>query len=773
MQFGIGQPVTRTEDPKFLMGEGQYVDDIKLPNLAVGYVLRSPYAHARVNSIDVSEAAAVPGVLAVLTGADAAADGLHDIHCHVPPMAFGGPMTYTPSHPILARDRVRCVGDPVAFVVAESLAQAKDAAELIAIDYEMLPAAASTREAVQDGAPLVWDESPGNLWFEMDRGDKNATDAAFAKAAHVVKADIHNNRISANAMEPRAALADYHPASKSFTIWMASQGTHQHRTGFGEVFGMPAGAFRIIAPDVGGGFGMKNNVFPEDALCAWAAKRLRRPVKWTGDRSESLVSDTHGRDAECLSEMALDANGKILAIRVHADYGVGAYLSHSAPVPACIGSMVYPNVYAYEAMHIHIRVVFSHTTWTGPYRGAGRPEAVYVVERLLDMAADEMGIDPVEIRQRNYVPVDQMPFTTLIPTVIDSGDFAGLTTHAAEVADLGGFADRKAASAADGKLRGLGVCSFIDFASPFNDRMEIRFDDTGGVTIVAGTHSHGQGHQTSYAQMIHTWLGVPFDRIRFVQGDTDAVVYGRGTYGSRSMTIGGSALRIAADKIIEKAKKIAAHVLEAAEEDIEFNEGMLAVAGTDKSIHICEMAPQAYMPMGWPAELGMGLEAEGTWTPESGPNWPNGTHFAEVEIDRETGVVELARIVAVNDSGEVINPLLLEGQVHGGVAQGVGQALMEDVTYDSDGQILTGSFLDYCMPRADDLPMIETSDFVAACQTNPLGVKGGGESGTVGSTGAVMNAIVDALSEFGVTDVEMPATPNKVWQVMQSAKTAA
>jgi len=772
MQFGVGQPVPRTEDPKFLMGQGQYVDDIRLPFTAVGYVLRSPYPHARVNGINADAAKEAPGVLLVLTGADAEAQGLGTIHCHVPPMAFGGPPSPTPAHPILVRDRVRCVGDPVAFIVAETLAQAKDAAEMIEVEYEALPSVGSTREAVVADAPQVWEENAGNLWFEMDRGDAAAADAAFAKAAHVVRADLHHNRISANAMEPRAALAEYSTSRGEWTCYMSSQGTHQHRPTYAEIFHQPATAFRVIAPDVGGGFGMKNGVFPEDALVAWAARELGRPVKWTGDRSESLVSDTHGRDAECDSEMALDENGKILAIRVKADYGLGAYLSASAPVPACIGSMVYQNVYEYEAMHIHIRVVFSHTTWTGPYRGAGRPEAVYVVERLLDIAADEMGIDPVEIRNRNYITKDKMPFTTLIPTVYDSGDFAGITEHAAEITDLAGFGKRKEESAVRGKLRGIGTCSFIDFASPFNDRMEIRFDDTGAVTVVAGTHSHGQGHQTTYAQMIHSWLGVPFDKIRLVQGDSDKVTYGRGTYGSRSMTIGGSALRLAADKIIEKAKKIAAHVLEAAEEDIEFANGNLTVAGTDKSMHICDMVPMSYMPMGWPGELGIGLEAEATWTPETGPNWPNGTHFSEVEVDPETGFIQLVRHIAVNDSGEVINPLLLAGQVHGGVAQGVGQALMEDVTYNEDGQILAGSFLDYCMPRADDLPMIHTSDFVEACQTNPLGVKGGGESGTVGSTAAVVNAIVDALSDYGVKDIDMPVSPLRVWQAMQGGKAA-
>ena len=772
MQFGIGQPVTRTEDPKFLMGQGQYVDDINIPHTTFGYVLRSPHPHAVIKSVDVAVARSAPGVVLVLTGEDAALDGIGEIHCHVPPMAFGAAPTPTPAHPIVARDRVRSVGDPVAFIVAETLPQAQDAAELIEVNYELLPSVGCTRDAVSEGAALVWDDNPGNIWFEMERGDAAETDNAFSEAALIVSANLHNNRISANAMEPRAALAEYSTGRAEWTIYMSSQGTHQHKAIYAEIFNKPATDFRILAPDVGGGFGMKNGVFPEDALVAWAALKLGRPVKWTGDRSESLVSDTHARDAECDSEMALDENGKILAIRVKADYGLGAYLSASAPVPACIGSMVYQNVYEYAAMHIRIRTVFSNTTWTGPYRGAGRPEAVYVVERLLDIASRKMGIDPVELRRRNYIDKDKIPFTTLIPTVYDSGDFSGITEVAAEIADLPGFPKRKEAAAARGKLRGIGVCSFIDFAAPFNDRMEIRFDDTGSVTVVAGTFSHGQGHQTVYAQMIHSWLGIPFDKIRLVQGDSDKVTFGRGTYGSRSMTIGGSALRLAADKIIDKAKQIAAHILEAAEEDIEFSEGNLTVTGTDKTIHICEMVPMSYMPMGWPGHLGIGLEAEATWTPETGPNWPNGTHFSEIEIDPDTGFVELVRHVAVNDSGEVINPLLLAGQVHGGVAQGIGQALMEDIIYDKDGQMLSGSFLDYTMPRADDLPMIETADFIEACQTNPLGVKGGGESGTVGSIAAAVNAIINALSDYGVADIEMPVTPMKVWQAMSPSKEA-
>jgi carbon-monoxide dehydrogenase large subunit len=774
MKFGIGQPVPRSEDPRFLTGQGRYVDDLKPGGLAYGYVVRSPHANARLRAVKTDAAKRAPGVLAVFAGADIAAAGLGSIPPIISAQVFGAKQSVMPMHPILARDRVRHVGDPVAFVVAETQEQARDAAELVEVDYESLPAVATTGEATKQGAPLVWDGATNNVCFETQRGDKAATDAAFAKAAHTVRLHIVHNRISANTMEPRVSLADYRSASDQYTLWTSSQGPHGLRPVLAAiVFHKPATKFRIINPDVGGGFGMKGGVFPEDVLVVLAAQKLGRPVRWTADRTEALVSDTHGRDAVSDAELALDKDGKILGLRVRTDYGLGAYMSMASAVPAMLGSLMYTGVYDIPAVHIALRGVFSNSPWTGPYRGAGRPEASYVIERLMEAAARELKVDPVEIRRRNFVKPQAMPYQTKLMTVIDTGDFNRVTDEAIKLADIPGFEGRKRESAARGRLRGQGMIYFIEMAAPFSDRMEIRFDEVGDVTIVAGTHSHGQGHETTYAQMVHEWLGVPFERIRLVQGDTDTVSFGRGTYGSRSMTVGGSALKSAADQIIEKGKKAAAHILEAAESDIVFKDATFTVAGTDKKIAIQELAHRSFLPMGWPAELGVGLEATGTFTPSSN-NWPNGAHVCEVEVDPETGRVELVRYACVDDSGVIINPLLFEGQIHGGLAMGIGQALMEDIAFDAkSGQMLSGSFMDYCMPRADDFPHFHTHDVEIPCKTNPLGVKGAGESGTVAATPAVVHAILDALRPLGVKDIAMPATPQRVWQAIQDAKRAA
>lgn len=773
MKFGIGQPVPRTEDPRFLKGEGNYVDDMVLPGQSYGYVLRSPHAHAKVLSVNTTAAEASAGVLLVMTGADIAAEGIDGIPSFIPPMAFGAPMPKSsPKHPILARDRVRHVGDPVAFVVAETLDQAMDAAERVQVDYEALPAIASTAAATDDGAPLVWDEADNNIWFTVERGDRAATDAAFEKADHVTRLTINNNRLSANAMEPRATIVSYMPATDHATIYTECQAPHAQRTHFSKVFGRPEANFRVISPDVGGGFGMKNNLFPEDALCFLSARRIKRPVKWTASRTESLMSDSHARDAMTEAELALDDSGKFLALRIRTNHAVGAYLGEAAPVPVGLGSTLYVGVYDFEAVDIAVNAVFTHTTFVGPYRGAGRPEAVYVVERMVDAAARELGMDPVEIRRRNFIPGSAMPYETSVQSVYDTGEFDRLTDVALELADYTGFEARKADSAAGGKLRGLGMTYFIEVGAPFNDRMELYFDEGGGVTVVAGTHNHGQGHETVYAQMVTEWLGVPFDSIRLVQGDTDTVPYGRGTYGSRSMTIGGSALKDAADRIIAKASKMAAHLLEAADTDLEFNDGVFTVAGTDKSIGIVDVAKASFMPMGWPAEFGIGLEATGSFAPTSG-NYPNGSHICEVEVDPETGKVEIVRYTGVDDSGVILNPLLLAGQIHGGIAQGLGQALMEDVTYDPEsGQLQAGSFMDYCMPRADDMPSFVLDDVEIPCTTNPLGVKGAGESGTVPAVPVIIHAILDALSDYGVKNIDMPATSLRVWQAIQNGKAA-
>ena len=770
MKFGVGQPVPRTEDPRFLKGVGRYVADMLPPNLAHGIVLRSPHAHAKIKSIDTAAAKAAPGVLAVLTGADARADKLGALPCTAPPVAFGGPpKAFMALHPVLSHDRVRFVGDPVAFVVADTLNQARDAAEMIHIDYEVLPAAVSTGDAAKPGAPLIWEGAPQNIWFAMERGDKAAADSAFKTAAHVVSLKIVNNRLSANSMEGRVALAEYDPTNGRTTLHTSTQQPHKVRAGLaGAVFREPEMKFRVISPDVGGGFGMKGGVFPEDALVTWAARKTLRPVKWVAERSEGIMSDAHGRDSVSAASLALDASGKFLGLRVDTNYCQGAYLTPSAGVPAGMGSMAYTNVYDLPAAHISFRAVYTNTTPVGPYRGAGKPESIYVMERLVDQAAAEMNIDPIEIRRRNYIRPAAVPYKTPLVLVHDSANYEAVMDMAVDAADWKGYAKRKTESKKNGKLRGRGVAYFMEICGPFNDRMEIRFDENGSVTVVAGTHSHGQGHETVYAQMMSEWLGVDFHSVRMIQGDTDAVGFGRGTYGSRSMTIGGSALKNAADVLIEKAKKMASHVLEAAAGDIAFADGKLTVVGTDKSITLVDLARKSYAPAGWPAEFGVGLEAVGTFTPTRS-NFANGCHICEVEVDPDTGGVKIARYIGVDDSGIIINPLLFEGQIHGGLAMGIGQALMEHVAFDDSGQLLSGSFMDYCMPRAEHFSWFDMHDLPDRCRSNPIGVKGAGESGTVGAPPTVINAIVDALRDRGVTDVSMPATPLRVWQAMQAA----
>jgi carbon-monoxide dehydrogenase large subunit len=774
MKFGIGQSVPRSEDPRFLKGKGRYVADIAVAQEAYGYVLRSPHAHARITSVDASEARALPGVLLVLSGADIQADKLNPLPCGAPPVAFGGPLNaFMGLQAMLADERVRYVGDPVAFVVAETLHRARDAAERIRVHYEVLPAAIATGDAARLGAPLVWDGAPGNVWFALDRGDKAKTDAAFARAAHVVMLRIVNGRISANSMEARSALAEHDAAGRRTTLHTSSQVPHRVRSTLAAVFKEPPQNFRVVCPDVGGGFGMKSGVYPEDALVVLAARKLNRPVKWVSERSEAILTDNHGRDCVSEASLALDTDGKFLGLRVTTDFAQGAYLSMSAAVPAGMGSMAYTNVYNIPAAHISFRAVYTNTTPIGPYRGAGKPEAIYVMERLVDTAARQMSIDPIELRRRNLITPAAVPYQTQLMLVHDAANYEAVMNRSVEVADWKGFAGRKAESRKRGKLRGRGIAFFMEICGPFSDRMEIRFDEAGTVTVVAGTHSHGQGHETVYAQMVAEWLGVDFDKVRLIQGDTDQVGFGRGTYGSRSMTVGGSALFNASQTIIEKGRQMAAHVLEAAANDIKFEDGKFTVVGTDKAIHIVDLARRSFAPVMWPAELGVGLEAVGTFTPARS-NFANGCHIAEVEVDPDTGDVALVRYTAVDDSGVIVNPLLFEGQIHGGLAQGIGQALLEKIAYDgSSGQPLSGSFLDYGMPRAEHMPAFALHELPDRCRSNPIGVKGAGESGTVGAPPTVINAIVDALADYGVSDVEMPATAARVWQAMQARRQAA
>ncbi|MGB6537324.1 MAG: xanthine dehydrogenase family protein molybdopterin-binding subunit [Xanthobacteraceae bacterium] len=774
-KFGIGQPVPRVEDPRFITGRGRYVDDFDLPSQCHGVLVMSPYAHARIRRIDAAKAAAAAGVLAVLTGADVLADKLGGL---APPMPedMGGPKGFRTPRAILVTDKVRAIGDRVAFVVAETQVQARDAAELIEIDYEPLPAVVDVEDAIKPGAPAVWDEAPDNVSFALMMGDRQATDAAFANAKHVVSLKLRNTRITANSIEPRAALGQYHPDADSYTLYSTSQNPHGTRSSVaGQVLKIPETRLRVISPDVGGGFGMKHGGYPEDALVVWASRKVGgRPVKWVSTRSEGLLGDSQGRDQVVTGELAVDERGKILGLRVNALHNMGSHVFGAAMVVPLFALRLAPGVYQVPAVHAFGKAVLTNSVPLAPYRGAGRPEATYLIEQLLDRAARVVGIDAVEIRRRNFIPAAAMPHKIGTGVTYDSGDFVHVMDDCLKLADWEGFAGRAAESRKRGKLRGRGVGYFLEEAAVFNERMVLRFDPSGMLTILAGTHSHGQGHQTVYAQMASEWLGVPFENIRFVQGDTDAVPIGRGTYGSRSMHVGGNALKRAADAIIEKAKPMAAMMLEAAAADIEFADGAFRIVGTDRALPLTAVAQSFYRPAMLPPQFDVGLEASGTFAAEPA-NFPNGCHVCEVEIDPQTGAVTLDRYAAVDDVGRIMNKLLCEGQIHGGVAQGVGQALMERIVFDEQGQLVTGSFQDYAMPRAEDFPELLSELTEVPAQTNPLGVKGAGEAGATGAPPAVIGAVLDALKPLGIDHIDMPATPARVWAAIKAheAKAAA
>ena len=770
MKYGIGQSVTRKEDPKFLMGRGCYVGDVEIPNEAFGYVLRSPHANARINSINTRTAKKLSGVLAILTGEDYIAAGLGNITCAT---MFPGLMDGREGvqHPFgaLVTGSAKCVGAPVVFIIAESLNLAKDAAELIEIDYEPLPAVSSTVQAITGEAPLVWEGTDSNVAFTFKIGNSSKVEHILKNSAHVIRAAITNNRVTTNSMEPRASIGIYDQGTEKYTLFASNQAPNRARQDIASgILKISETKLRVISPDVGGGFGMKGVFYSEDVLVLWGAKVTGRPVKWIGERLESFMSDSQGRDVLADCEMSFDEAGKITSLRVSADYNIGAYLNPGAGVSPMDFSELLSGVYAIPSINVTTRSLFSNMGSTAPYRGAGRPEAAYVLERMLDIASRQLSIDPIEIRRRNLVETHQMPYQTSLGPILDCGNFEGIMDKCIDVSNWSGFETRKRESQISGKLRGRGIAVYLESAAPFNERMEIRFDPGGDVTIIAGTHSHGQGHETVYSQMVSEFLGVPYEKIYLLQGDSDKVAMGRGTIGSRSMTVGGTALKIAADFIIEKGKKIAGHLLEANELDIEFNNGNFTVLGTDKTVNIIEVAKMSYMPINWPPQLGMGLDAVGNFNPGNG-NFPNGCQVAEVEIDPDTGKIELAKLIIVNDVGTVINPLLLNGQIHGGVAQGVGQALLEQMIYDPDtGQLLTASFQDYCMPRADDFPNFTIENFIVPTKSNPLGVKGAGETGTVGAPPAVISAITDAL---GIDDINMPATPEKIWRALNEKAT--
>ena len=770
-KFGIGQPVSRKEDPRFLMGRGRFVDDISLPGQTYAVVLRSPHAHARIVSIRTDAAKSAPGVLLVLTGADADADQMGGLPPMVMPEDMGGPKGgYRTVQPILVRDRVRHVGDRVALVVAETLAQAKDAAELIEVEYDALPSVTALDEATRDGAPLIWDDAPGNVCFTMEIGDKAKADAAVARAHHVERIAVVNNRIASNPLEARAVLATHDKVTRRTSVWATSQAPHRLKQFVAsEVLKIPINDLAVVAPDVGGGFGTKGQLYPEDSLVCWAARRLARPVKWTGERSECIATDAAGRDQIDEAEMAFDEDGRILAFRVRVDANMGAYISTAGSASPVSTLRMLSSVYRIPAIYGALRGVFTNTGPVGNYRGAGRPEATYMVERLLDGAAKKLGIDRVEIRRRNMIAASAMPYQTHVDLIYDVGEFETVMDKTLALFDRNGFAARRAASERRGRLRGWGASPFLEFAAQFNERMGLRIEPDGSAVVLAGTHSHGQGHETVYAQLVTDWLGVPFEQIRLIQGDTERITYGRGTFASRSMTVGGTALREAADQIVAKGRKVAAHMLEAAEADVEFADGAFRIAGTDRRVLLAAVARASQAPVGPLAKLGfIGLQGEAAYFPAF--NFPNGCHICEVEVDPETGAVTVERFIAVDDVGVALNPLLVDGQIHGGIAQGVGQALWEGVTFDREsGQLLSGSFMDYCMPRADDLPSFEVELHEVPTKTNPLGVKGAGEAGCVGAPAAAINAILDALTPLGVTDIAMPATAERVWRAIREA----
>ncbi|SLN76911.1 xanthine dehydrogenase family protein molybdopterin-binding subunit [Oceanibacterium hippocampi] len=782
---GIGASVRRKEDRRFTTGKGRYTDDIHRPGQAIGYFLRSPHAHANIKGIDTTAAKAAPGVVAVLTGADYAADGFGNPICGWTVTGKNGEGHIAPPHPTIAVDKVRQVGDAVALIVAETLDKAKDAAELVEVDYEELPAVVNIADALASGAPQIHAEAPGNLCFDWDIGDKAATEKAFSAAAHVTTLELVNNRLVPNAMEPRAAIGEYDSGSEEITLYTTSQNPHVARLVISAFVGLaPENKLRVIAPDVGGGFGSKIFIYPDEIAVAWAARKLDRPVKWTAERSESFLTDAHGRDHITKAELATDKDGRILGLRVATLANFGAYLSTFATaVPTYLYATLLSGQYAIPTIYAEVKGGFTNTSPVDAYRGAGRPEATYVVERLMERAARDLGIDPAEFRRRNFIGTDQFPYQTPVILNYDIGDYGASLDKALEMIDYGNFAGRRAASERNGKHRGIGFAAYIEACGiapsaavgslgagvGLWESAQVRFNPTGSVTVFTGSHSHGQGHETTFAQLICDRLGVPFESIEIVHGDTKEVPFGMGTYGSRSLAVGGTAIAKACTKIVDKGKKIAAHLMEAAVDDIEYKSGVFKVAGTDRQTTMAEVAFAAYVPHNFPEGVEPGLNESAFYDPLNF-TFPAGTHIAEVEVDPATGTVDIVDWVAVDDFGNVINPMIVEGQVHGGIAQGIGQALLEGCVYDREtGQLLSGSYMDYAMPRADDLPNFRVGLTNTPCTHNELGVKGCGEAGAIAAPAALMNAITDAIG----SEIDMPATQEKVWRAVQSRRMAA
>ena len=765
-EFAIGQGVPRFEDPRLVRGGGRYIDDVVYPGMAFGVVLRSPHGHAKILSIKTDNAKAAPGVLAVITAADWKKAGLAELPSHAGLKRRDGSPMFKAAYPVLAEDRVRWVGDPVAFVVAETTAQANDAAEMIEVDYEPLPAVVSTAKATEPGAANVWDGCPDNISFVELLGDKAATDAAFAKAAHVVKHRFVINRVTAAAMEPRGAVGVYLPAEDRYIIHSPVQRAHPYRNEIAKVMKVPESKVRVICIDVGGSFGMKTPVFNEAPLTMFASRLTGRAVKWMSTRTEAFLSDAQARDNVTEAELALDKDGTFLGFRVKTVAAIGAYLQNNMPA-FILNAGTLAGVYRTPAMHVDITGVFTNTNPVRPYRGNGRPEAGYVIERMVDLAADELGLDPAELRRRNYISPQQMPFKTGLTFTYDCGEFEKNMDLALELADFKGFKRRREESRKRGKLRGFGMSNTIERAAAGGtEGAEVRFDRGGTVTLFSGSMTAGQGHETVFKQLVCDRLGLHPDEVRYVQGDTDEVFYGEGTGGSRTSTMSSAAFTMATDRVIEKAKAIAAHALKVDAADVNFADGVFSSPKTNQTMTIKEVAIDASNPAKLPASMEPGLFATATYKAGK-QNFPNGCHICELEIDKETGVVEIVRYSVVDDVGTVLNPMLLHGQIHGGVAQGAGQVLMEDIHFDASGQLVTASFMDYAMPHAHNLSDIEVESNPVPTKTNPLGTKGAGEAGNVGALPAVANAVVDALSEFGIRHIEMPATPERIWRAMQ------
>jgi carbon-monoxide dehydrogenase large subunit len=770
-KFGIGQPVPRTEDPTLVQGQGRYTDDLDLPGQAYGVMVRSRNAHGIIRGIDTEAARAVPGVLAVITGADLQAAGYGTLKCSIPLKNRDGSEMHRPVRPALATDKVRFVGDPVAIVVADSPSAAKDGAEAVELDIEPLPAVTAMSEADASGAAQLYDDVPNNICCDYHYGDTAKVEAAFAQAAHVTRMHLVNSRLVVSAMEPRAAIGIYDAQNEHWTLHVGCQGVFGHRAQLADILNAPTNKVRVLSGNVGGSFGMKASVYPEYVAILHASKLLGRPVKWTADRFESFVSDHHGRDHEFDCELALDKDGKFLAWRVKGYANMGAFLGTVAPLMGTLNVVKNMNsVYRTPAIEVSTKCVFTNTTFVSAYRGAGRPEGNYFMERLIDRAADEMGIDRVQMRKRNLIRASEMPYAAPSGSTYDSGDFPAVLDDALKAADYKGFAKRKRESKKRGRLRGIGVGCYLEVTAPPNKEMGgLRFEQDGTVTFITGTLDYGQGHATPMAQVLSEKLGIPFDRFRLLQGDSDEMLAGGGTGGSRSAYASGAAAVEAAAKVVEKGKDIASHVLEASASDIEFAEGRFRISGTDRSIGLLELAEKLRSGIALPPDAPTSLDVSHVTEPIPSA-YPNGCHIAEVEIAPDTGEISVVSYVMANDFGTLLNPMLVEGQCHGGVVQGIGQAFREKTVYDEDGQLLTGSYMDYALPRAKDAPPFVFLSHAVPATSNPLGVKGCGEAGCAGALTSVMNAICDALADLGIRNIDMPATPERVWRAIEEAK---